>query len=269
MGYFYNPLWLLYHNILELISNDVTTKNEQNLQSAYNELKSMTGLLVQKYNLDENQFVKSLEVSYQAILGSLPDTLCDTEDLAMNGLMNTFKELMPENERKAVKNAVIEVAQRYKDVEGANITGFECRDIIGSGKTFEEVTNLYTAPANAEQYVQVAQEAINDLINNFDNMTFPKEVNKQEFLDKLKNYNPENITNLGQNNHRRFGLIFSEQPSKADIAVAIMSDLFGIYKICVQELTRFNIEIYKIPKVDSARKTKLSVQSPKIAETQL
>ncbi len=213
----------------ESASNDLKTKNEQNLQSAYNELKSMTGLFVQKYNIDENQFVKSLEDSYQAILGSLPDTLCDTADLAMNVLMNTLKKLIPDNEREAVKNAVIEVAQHWKDVEGANIAGISCKDIIGSSDKIEEVTNLYTAPTNTEHYVQVAQEAINDLINNFDSMTFPKEVNKQELLKKLMNYNPENITNLGQNNHRRFGLIFNEQPSKADIAVAIMSDLLGMY----------------------------------------
>ena len=213
-------------NQSESTSNDVTAKNEQNLQNAYNELKSMTGLFVKKYNLDENQFVKSLEDSYQAILGSLPDSPCNTADLAMNVLMNTLKELMPDNEREAVKNAVIEVAQHYKDVEGANIAGISCKDIIGSSDQIEEVTNLYTAPANAENFVQVAREAIDELVNAFDKMTFPKEVNKQELLEKLKNYNPEDITNLGQ--HYRFGLKFNENPSKADIAVAILSDIMGM-----------------------------------------
>lgn len=203
--------------------SDVISQNKSNLQSAYNELKSMTGLFVQKYNIDENQFVKSLEDSYQAILGSLPDSPCDTADLAMNVLMNTLKELMPDNEREAVKNAVIEVAQHWKDVKGANIAGISCKDIIGSSDQIEEVTNLYTAPANAENFVQVAREAIDELVNAFDKMTFPKEVNKQELLEKLKNYNPEDITNLGQ--HYRFGLKFNENPSKADIAVAILSDI--------------------------------------------
>lgn len=43
--------------------------------------------------------------------------------------------------------------------------------------------------------------------------------------------------------------------------------LLCVLKIFVQELTRFCTGIDKIPKVDIARKIKLSVQPPKIAET--
>ena len=186
----------------------------------------MTGLFVQKYGLDENQFINKLEASYQMILSGLPNTPCDTADLAMNVLMNTFKELMPDRKRDAIKNAVIEIAQHWKDVEDANIAGRFCKDIIASDELIDEVTNLYIPPANTEQLVEIAKETIGELISEFDKMTFPEEVNKQELFEKLKNYNPENITNLGQ--HYRFGLKLNENPSKADIAVAILSDIMGM-----------------------------------------
>ena len=206
-------------------NNDTITTNKQNVESAFNELKSMTGLFVQKYKLNENKFTKSLEQARQGTLNSLPENICNSADFAMSMLMEVFNELMPNNKREAVKNALIEVAQHYKDIEGANITKISCKDIIENPKQIDELTNRYV-PIDTEKFTQVAKDAIDELINNFDKMTFPKEVDKQEVLNKLKNYNPENIQNL--DGHDRFGLKLDENPSKADIAVAILSDILGM-----------------------------------------
>lgn len=205
-------------------NNDFSAKNEQNLQSAYNELKSMTGLLVQKYNLDETKYLNSLDTQFKEHLKDLPKTIVDTADLAMSILQNVFEELMTENKKGAIENALIEVAQHWKDVEGANIGGMSCREIIESGEKIQEMTNIRLGASN--DYVETARESINDLINNFDKITLPKEVNRQEFFEKLKNYNPENIENLG--GHYRFGLKLNENPSKADIAISIISDILGM-----------------------------------------
>ena len=206
-------------------NNDTITTNKQNVESAFNELKSMTGLFVQKYKLNENKFTKSLEQARQGTLNSLPENICNSADFAMSMLMEVFNELMPNNKKEAVKNALIEVAQHYKDIEGANIAKVSCKDIIENPKKIDELTNRYV-PIDTEKFTQVAKDAIDELINNFDKMTFPKEVDKQEVLNKLKNYNPENIQNL--DGHDRFGLKLDENPSKADIAVAILSDILGM-----------------------------------------
>lgn len=206
-------------------NNDSATTNKQNIENAYNELKSMTGLFVQKYKLDENKFTKSLEQARQGTLNSLPENICNSADFAMSMLMEVFNELMPNNKKEAVKNALIEVAQHYKDIEGANIAKISCKDIIENPEKIDELTNRYV-PIDTEKFTQVAKDAISELINNFDKMTFPKEVDKQEVLNKLKNYNPENIQNL--DGHDRFGLKLDENPSKADIAVAILSDILGM-----------------------------------------
>lgn len=206
-------------------NNNTATTNKQNIENAYNELKSMTGLFVQKYKLDENKFTKSLEQARQGTLESLPENICNSADFAMSMLMEVFNELMPNNKKEAVKNALIEVAQHYKDIEGANIAKISCKDIIENPEKINELTNRYV-PIDTEKFTQVAKDAISELINNFDKMTFPKEVDKQEVLNKLKNYNPENIQNL--DGHDRFGLKLDENPSKADIAVAILSDILGM-----------------------------------------
>ena len=206
-------------------NNDTITTNKQNVESAFNELKSMTGLFVQKYKLNENKFTKSLEQARQGTLNSLPENICNSADFAMSMLMEVFNELMPNNKKEAVKNALIEVAQHYKDIEGANIAKVSCKDIIENPEKIDELTNMYV-PIDTEKFIQVAKDAISELINNFDKMTFPKEVDKQEVLNKLKNYNPENIQNL--DGHDRFGLKLDENPSKADIAVAILSDILGM-----------------------------------------
>ena len=206
-------------------NNDTATTNKQNIENAYNELKSMTGLFVQKYKLDENKFTKSLEQARQGTLNSLPENICNSADFAMSMLMEVFNELMPNNKKEAVKNALIEVAQHYKDIEGANIAKISCKDIIENPEKIDELTNMYV-PSDTEKFIQVAKDAVNELINNFGKMTFPKEVDKQEVLNKLKNYNPENIQNLS--GHYRFGLKLNENPSKADIAVAILSDILGM-----------------------------------------
>ena len=185
----------------------------------------MTGLFVQKYKLDENKFTKSLEQARQGTLNSLPNDICNSADFAMSMLMEVFNELMPNNKKEAVKNALIEVAQHYKDIEGANIAKVSCKDIIENPEKIDELTNRYV-PIDTEKFTQVAKDAISELINNFGKMTFPKEVDKQEVLNKLKNYNPENIQNLS--GHYRFGLKLNENPSKADIAVAILSDILGM-----------------------------------------
>lgn len=206
-------------------NNDTVTTNKQNIENAYNELKSMTGLFVQKYKLDENKFTKSLEQARQGTLNSLPENICNSADFAMSMLMEVFNELMPNNKKEAVKNALIEVAQHYKDIEGANIAKISCKDIIENPEKIDELTNMYV-PTDTEKFTQVAKDAINELINNSGKMTFPKEVDKQDVLNKLKNYNPENIQNL--DGHDRFGLKLDENPSKADIAVAILSDILGM-----------------------------------------
>ena len=206
-------------------NNDTATTNKQNIENAYNELKSMTGLFVQKYRLDENKFIKSLEQARQGTLNSLPNDICNSADFAMSMLMEVFNELMPNNKKEAVKNALIEVAQHYKDIEGANIAKISCKDIIENPEKIDELTNMYV-PSDTEKFIQVAKDAVNELINNFGKMTFPKEVDKQEVLNKLKNYNPEDIQNLS--GHYRFGLKLNENPSKADIAVAILSDILGM-----------------------------------------
>ena len=206
-------------------NNNTATTNKQNIENAYNELKSMTGLFVQKYKLDENKFTKSLEQARQGTLESLPENICNSADFAMSMLMEVFNELMPNNKKEAVKNALIEVAQHYKDIEGANIAKVSCKDIIENPEKIDELTNRYV-PTDTEKFTQVAKDAINELINNFGKMTFPKEVDKQEVLNKLKNYNPENIQNLS--GHDRFGLKLDENPSKADIAIAILSDILGM-----------------------------------------
>ena len=206
-------------------NNDSATTNKQNIENAYNELKSMTGLFVQKYKLDENKFTKSLEQARQGTLNSLPNDICNSADFAMSMLMEVFNELMPNNKKEAVKNALIEVAQHYKDIEGANIAKVSCKDIIENPEKIDELTNRYV-PIDTEKFIQVAKDAIGELINNFDKMTFPKEVDKQEVLNKLKNYNPENIQNL--DGHYRFGLKLGENPSKADIAITILSDILGM-----------------------------------------
>lgn len=206
-------------------NNDTATTNKQNIENAYNELNSMTGLFVQKYRLDENKFIKSLEQARQGTLNSLPNDICNSADFAMSMLMEVFNELMPNNKKEAVKNALIEVAQHYKDIEGANIAKISCKDIIENPEKIDELTNMYV-PSDTEKFIQVAKDAVNELINNFGKMTFPKEVDKQEVLNKLKNYNPENIQNLS--GHYRFGLKLNENPSKADIAVAILSDILGM-----------------------------------------
>ena len=206
-------------------NNDTITTNKQNVESAFNELKSMTGLFVQKYKLNENKFTKSLEQARQGTLKSLPDEICHQADFAMSMLMEVFNELMPNNKKEAVKNALIEVAQHYKDIEGANIAKISCKNIIENPEKIDELTNMYV-PIDTEKFTQVAKDAISELINNFDKMTFPKEVDKQDVLNKLKNYNPENIQNL--DGHDRFGLKLNENPSKADIAVAILSDILGM-----------------------------------------
>ena len=206
-------------------NNNTATANKQNIENAYNELKSMTGLFVQKYKLDENKFTKSLEQARQGTLESLPENICNSADFAMSMLMEVFNELMPNNKKEAVKNAWIEVAQHYKDIEGANIAKISCKDIIENPEKIDELTNMYV-PSDTEKFTQVAKDAISELINNFGKMTFPKEVDKQEVLNKLKNYNPENIQNLS--GHYRFGLKLNENPSKADIAVAILSDILGM-----------------------------------------
>ena len=206
-------------------SNDSATTNKQNIENAYNELKSMTGLFVQKYKLDENKFTKLLEQARQGTLESLPENICNSADFAMSMLMEVFNELMPNNKKEAVKNALTEVAQHYKDIEGANIAKVSCKEIIENPEKINELTNRYV-PIDTEKFIQVAKDAVNELINNFGKMTFPKEVDKQEVLNKLKNYNPENIQNL--DGHDRFGLKLDENPSKADIAVAILSDILGM-----------------------------------------
>ena len=206
-------------------NNDTITTNKQNVESAFNELKSMTGLFVQKYKLNENKFTKSLEQARQGTLNSLPENICNSADFAMSMLMEVFNELMPNNKKEAVKNALIEVAQHYKDIEGANIAKVSCKDIIENPKKIDELTNRYV-PIDTEKFTQVAKDAISELINNSGKMTFPNEVDKQEVLNKLKNYNPENIQNL--DGHYRFGLKLDENPSKADIAVAILSDILGM-----------------------------------------
>ena len=206
-------------------NNDTATTNKQNIENAYNELNSMTGLFVQKYRLDENKFIKSLEQARQGTLNSLPNDICNSADFAMSMLMEVFNELMPNNKKEAVKNALIEVAQHYKDIEGANIAKISCKDIIENPEKIDELTNMYV-PSDTEKFIQVAKDAVNELIINFGKMTFPKEVDKQEVLNKLKNYNPENIQNLS--GHYRFGLKLNENPSKADIAVAILSDILGM-----------------------------------------
>lgn len=206
-------------------NNDTITTNKQNVESAFNELKSMTGLFVQKYKLNENKFTKSLEQARQGTLNSLPENICNSADFAMSMLMEVFNELMPNNKKDAVKNALIEVAQHYKDIEGANIAKVSCKDIIENPKKIDELTNRYV-PIDTEKFTQVAKDAISELINNSGKMTFPKEIDKQEVLNKLKNYNPENIQNL--DGHYRFGLKLDENPSKADIAVAILSDILGM-----------------------------------------
>ena len=206
-------------------NNNTATTNKQNIENAYNELKSMTGLFVQKYRLDENKFIKSLEQARQGTLNSLPNDICNSADFAMSMLMEVFNELMPNNKKEAVKNALIEVAQHYKDIEGANIAKVSCKEIIENPDKIDELTNMYV-PSDTEKFIQVAKDAVNELINNFGKMTFPKEVDKQEVLNKLKNYNPENIQNLS--GHYRFGLKLNENPSKADIAVAILSDILGM-----------------------------------------
>lgn len=91
-------------------NNDTITTNKQNVESAFNELKSMTGLFVQKYKLNENKFTKSLEQARQGTLNSLPENICNSADFAMSMLMEVFNELMPNNKKEAVKNALIEVA---------------------------------------------------------------------------------------------------------------------------------------------------------------
>mgnify|MGYP004473123749 CR=1 FL=1 len=208
-------------------NNDTSTTNKQNIENAYNELKSMTGLFVQKYKLDENKFTKLLEQARQGTLESLPENICNSADFAMSMLMEVFNELMPNNKKEAVKNALIEVAQHYKDIEGANIAKISCKDIIENPEKIDELTNRYLGTTvDTEKFTQVAKDAISELINNFDKMTFPKEVDKQEVLNKLKNYKPENIQNLS--GHYRFGLKLNENPSKADIAVAILSDILGM-----------------------------------------
>ena len=208
-------------------NNDTATTNKQNIENAYNELKSMTGLFVQKYKLNENKFTKLLEQARQGTLNSLPDDICNSADFAMSMLMEVFNELMPNNKKEAVKNALIEVAQHYKDIEGANIAKISCKDIIENPEKIDELTNRYLGTTvDTEKFTQVAKDAVNELINNFGKMTFPKEVDKQEVLNKLKNYNPENIQNL--DGHDRFGLKLDENPSKADIAVAILSDILGM-----------------------------------------
>lgn len=206
-------------------NNDTITTNKQNVESAFNELKSMTGLFVQKYKLNENKFTKSLEQARQGTLNSLPENICNSADFAMSMLMEVFNELMPNNKKEAVKNALIEVAQHYKDIEGANIAKVSCKDIIENPKKIDELTNRYV-PIDTEKFTQVAKDAISELINNSGRMTFPKEIDKQEVLNKLKNYNPKNIQNL--DGHDRFGLKLDENPSKADIAVAILSDILGM-----------------------------------------
>ena len=206
-------------------NNDTATANKQNIENSYNELKSMTGLFVQKYKLDENKFTKSLEQARQGTLNSLPNDICNSADFAMSMLMEVFNELMPNNKKEAVKNALIEVAQHYKDIEGANIAKISCKDIIENPEKIDELTNMYV-PTDTEKFTQVAKDTISELINNFNKMTFPKEVDKQEVLNKLKIYNPENIQNLS--GHDRFGLKLNENPSKADIAVAILSDILGM-----------------------------------------
>lgn len=208
-------------------NNNTATTNKQNIENAYNELKSMTGLFVQKYKLDENKFTKSLEQARQGTLNSLPENICNSADFAMSMLMEVFNELMPNNKKEAVKNALIEVAQHYKDIEGANIAKISCKDIIENPEKIDELTNRYLGTTvDTEKFTQVAKDAISELINNFGKMTFPKEVDKQDVLNKLKNYNPENIQNL--DGHDRFGLKLNENPSKADIAVAILSDILGM-----------------------------------------
>lgn len=206
-------------------NNDTAITNKQNIENAYNELKSMTGLFVQKYKLDENKFIKSLEQARQGTLNSLPNDICNSADFAMSMLMEVFNELMPNNKKEAVKNALIEVAQHYKDIEGANIAKISCKDIIENPEKIDELTNMYV-PSDTEKFIQVAKDAVNELINNFGKMTFPKEVDKPEVLNKLKKYNPENIQNL--DGHDRFGLKLDKNPSKADIAVAILSDILGM-----------------------------------------
>ena len=206
-------------------NNDTARTNKQNIENAYNELKSMTGLFVQKYKLDENKFTQSLEQARQGTLESLPNDICNSADFAMSMLMEVFNELMPNNKKEAVKNALIEVAQHYKDIEGANIAKVSCKEIIENPDKIDELTNMYV-PTDTEKFTQVAKDAVNELINNFGKMTFPKEVDKQEVLNKLKNYNPEDIQNLS--GHDRFGLKLNENPSKADIAVAILSDILGM-----------------------------------------
>lgn len=206
-------------------NNDTARTNKQNIENAYNELKSMTGLFVHKYKLDENKFTQSLEQARQGTLESLPNDICNSADFAMSMLMEVFNELMPNNKKEAVKNALIEVAQHYKDIEGANIAKVSCKEIIENPDKIDELTNMYV-PTDTEKFTQVAKDAVNELINNFGKMTFPKEVDKQEVLNKLKNYNPEDIQNLS--GHDRFGLKLNENPSKADIAVAILSDILGM-----------------------------------------
>ena len=71
-------------------NNDTATTNKQNIENAYDELKSMTGLFVQKYKLDENKFTKSLEQARQGTLESLPENICNSADFAMSMLMEVF-----------------------------------------------------------------------------------------------------------------------------------------------------------------------------------
>lgn len=212
----------------DITDNSVISKNKQNLRNACITLMDNTGLFVHKYGIDAQEYTDALKEKYQRSLHNLPETPVDTADFAMNILFSIFKDLKHCKKKIAARNAIEEVAELYKNDENANIHGILCKDISANEDIKEKMASSFAHVTEEEkhQYIEIAKEAKKDIINNFYNMVFPEEVNRENFFEKLKNYNPENITHL--DSHYRFGLKLENEPSKADIAVSIISDILGM-----------------------------------------
>ena len=191
------------------------------------EKANITSEISEKYKIPQQDFLQKMSEIFKSDTETMPiDKEIKTADFAASLLSQVFQELMP-NAKKTdnLKNAFIEVAEHYKNIEGENIWGKSCAELASDHNKIEELTNSYLRAINKDNIISSAEKAINNIKNNFDTMSFPKEVNREAFKAKLDSYNiEENLERLQQ--HYRFGL--SADPSEADITTAIISDILGM-----------------------------------------
>lgn len=211
-------------------AENVTNKNQTNLQNAYNKLKELPlPKELENYRIPKDKYITELEREYKNHQGEIPIQETPSADFASSILIEVLKKLVPNmDEKLRIKVAIQQAAALFPE-EGQKIGEYETKTLLNDTDAVDKLTQAYIDMEQSNEHegiVKQATQALSKLKSNIKNIHLPKEVNAKSFAEKLNNYNPQNIQHFFDDS--RFSLAKIENPSEADIIATIISDILGI-----------------------------------------